>query len=71
MKNLLSRIEEKGDLWADFWQSRQRIEPALERLQMNSADSKETKARGDSSSADKASRPRRARTLAIDGADSE
>lgn len=40
MKNLLSRIEEKGDLWADFWQSRQRIEPALERLQTNSAESK-------------------------------
>ena len=32
MKNLFSRLKEKGDLWADFWQSRQRIEPALEEL---------------------------------------
>jgi bifunctional non-homologous end joining protein LigD len=32
MKNLFSRVKEKGDLWADFWQSRQRIEPVLEHL---------------------------------------
>jgi bifunctional non-homologous end joining protein LigD len=32
MKNLFSRLKEKGDLWADFWQSRQKIEPALEHL---------------------------------------
>ena len=32
LKNLFGRLTEKGDLWADFWQSRQRIEPALERL---------------------------------------
>jgi len=32
MKNLVSRLKEKGDLWADFWQSRQRIEPVLEHL---------------------------------------
>jgi len=32
MKNLFSRLKEKGDLWADFWQSRQRIEPVLEHL---------------------------------------
>jgi bifunctional non-homologous end joining protein LigD len=32
MKNLFSRLNEKGDLWADFWQSRQRIEPVLEHL---------------------------------------
>jgi bifunctional non-homologous end joining protein LigD len=32
VKNLFSRLKEKGDLWADFWQSRQRIEPVLEHL---------------------------------------
>jgi bifunctional non-homologous end joining protein LigD len=32
IKNLFSRLKEKGDLWADFWQSRQKIEPALEHL---------------------------------------
>jgi DNA ligase D len=32
MKNLFSRMREKGDLWADFWQSRQKIESALEHL---------------------------------------
>jgi bifunctional non-homologous end joining protein LigD len=40
MKNLLSRIEEKGDLWADFWESRQRIEPALDQLGAGSSASK-------------------------------
>jgi bifunctional non-homologous end joining protein LigD len=32
MKNLFGRMKEKGDLWADFWQSRQKIESALEHL---------------------------------------
>jgi bifunctional non-homologous end joining protein LigD len=32
LKNLFGRLNEKGDLWANFWQSRQRIEPALEQL---------------------------------------
>lgn len=40
MKNLLGRLEEKGDLWADFWQSRQRIEPALDQLAALSSESK-------------------------------
>jgi len=40
MKNLFSRIKEKGDLWADFWQSRQRIEPALEELGLSASVSK-------------------------------
>jgi bifunctional non-homologous end joining protein LigD len=32
MKNLFKRLKEKGNLWGDFWQSRQRIEPAIEQL---------------------------------------
>src|SRR3984893_1678351 len=32
MKNLFSRLKEKGDLWAGFWESRQRIEGAIEQL---------------------------------------
>ena len=32
MKNILARIQKKGDLWADFWKSRQRIEKAVELL---------------------------------------
>jgi len=32
LKTILLRLKQKGDLWADFWQSRQRIEPAIERL---------------------------------------
>jgi bifunctional non-homologous end joining protein LigD len=32
LKNMPERIEKAGDLWADFWTSRQRLEPALERL---------------------------------------
>ena len=38
--NLFSRLKEKGDLWADFWKSRQRIEPALERLGAASSEAK-------------------------------
>jgi bifunctional non-homologous end joining protein LigD len=32
LENMLARIEKAGDLWADFFRSRQRLEPALERL---------------------------------------
>jgi bifunctional non-homologous end joining protein LigD len=32
IKTLLKRLQEKGDLWADFWQSRQRIEAAIDQL---------------------------------------
>jgi bifunctional non-homologous end joining protein LigD len=32
LKSMPERLKKTGDLWADFWQSRQRIEPALERL---------------------------------------
>jgi len=32
LKNMPERLEKAGDLWADFWRSRQRIEPGLERL---------------------------------------
>ena len=32
LKTMPERLKKTGDLWADFWQSRQRIEPALERL---------------------------------------
>ncbi len=32
IKTMPARLERSGDLWGDFWQSRQRIEPALERL---------------------------------------
>ncbi len=32
LKNMPERLQKAGDLWADFWQSRQRIEPALTRL---------------------------------------
>ena len=32
MKTAFARLQEKGDLWADFWRSRQRLEDAIERL---------------------------------------
>jgi bifunctional non-homologous end joining protein LigD len=32
MKTLFARIEKEGDLWAGFWASRQRIEPAMEKI---------------------------------------
>lgn len=32
IKSIPERLERTGDLWGDFWESRQRIEPALERL---------------------------------------
>jgi bifunctional non-homologous end joining protein LigD len=33
LANMPARIEKTGDLWAEFWSRRQRIETALERLQ--------------------------------------
>ena len=32
LKTMPERLKKAGDLWADFWQSRQRIEPALAKL---------------------------------------
>jgi bifunctional non-homologous end joining protein LigD len=32
LKSMVKRVHEKGDLWADFWKSRQAIEPAVEKL---------------------------------------
>jgi bifunctional non-homologous end joining protein LigD len=32
IKTVPARLQKKGDLWADFWTSRQRIEPALKQL---------------------------------------
>ena len=32
IKTIFARFKEKGDLWADFWKSRQRLEPAIEAL---------------------------------------
>ncbi len=40
LKTLPRRLEEKGDLWADFWKSRQRIEKAFERIHAEMANAK-------------------------------
>jgi len=32
VRTVLSRVKEKGDLWADFWKSQQRLENAIEML---------------------------------------
>jgi len=32
IKSIRARLQEKGDLWANFWNSRQRLEPAIELL---------------------------------------
>jgi DNA primase len=32
IKTILARLKEKGDLWADFWKRRQRLEDAIESL---------------------------------------
>jgi bifunctional non-homologous end joining protein LigD len=32
IKTMPARLERTGDLWGDFWDSRQRLEPALEKL---------------------------------------
>ena len=33
IKNIFERLEQKGDLWANFWKERQRLEPAIEKLE--------------------------------------
>jgi len=40
IRNLLSRLKQKGDLWAGFWKSRQRIEPALDQLGASALESR-------------------------------
>jgi bifunctional non-homologous end joining protein LigD len=40
LKSMTGRLKQKGDLWADFWRSRQRIEPALDRLGTGSVEPK-------------------------------
>jgi DNA primase len=32
IKTIFARLKEKGDLWADFWKQRQRLEEAIELL---------------------------------------
>lgn len=32
LRTMPARLKQAGDLWSDFWKSRQRLEPALERL---------------------------------------
>jgi bifunctional non-homologous end joining protein LigD len=45
IKTLFKRIEAKGNLWADFWQSRQRIEAAIDQLGTSASDSKKSNAK--------------------------
>jgi len=33
IKSMIPRLKKVGDLWAEFWKKRQRIEPAVERLE--------------------------------------
>jgi bifunctional non-homologous end joining protein LigD len=40
LKTFFKRLKEKGDLWADFWESRQRIEVAIDRLGASSLHSR-------------------------------
>ena len=35
ISSIRSRIDKVGDLWADFWKHRQRLEPAVKRLEQN------------------------------------
>jgi bifunctional non-homologous end joining protein LigD len=35
LSSIRRRIDEKGDLWSKFWKSRQKLEPAVERLEKN------------------------------------
>jgi bifunctional non-homologous end joining protein LigD len=37
IKTISARLKEKGDLWKDFWKSRQRIEGAIESLSSHMA----------------------------------
>jgi DNA primase len=32
LRNMPERVEKRGDLWADFWKSRQTLEAAIEAL---------------------------------------
>ena len=32
IKTIWARLQEKGDLWSDFWKKRQRLDEAIERL---------------------------------------
>jgi bifunctional non-homologous end joining protein LigD len=32
IKTMISRVQEKGDLWADFWTKRLKLEDVMERL---------------------------------------
>jgi bifunctional non-homologous end joining protein LigD len=44
MKTIFARLKEKGDLWSDFWKSRQRLEEAIELLSKHmSAGTKKTR----------------------------
>jgi bifunctional non-homologous end joining protein LigD len=40
LKTFFTRLKDKGDLWADFWKSRQRIEAAVEQFGANPARSR-------------------------------
>jgi len=44
IKTMLARLKEKGDLWADFWKSRQRLEDAIELLSTRISGSTKTPA---------------------------
>ncbi len=42
IKSTLARLKEKGDLWADFWKSRQRLEKAIELLSVANVERRKT-----------------------------
>ena len=42
IKTMVARVEEKGDLWADFWTRRLRIEDVMERLSASVAAGRKT-----------------------------
>jgi bifunctional non-homologous end joining protein LigD len=44
IKTMPARLERNGDLWGDFWNSRQRLEPALEKLRETITDSRKRSA---------------------------
>ena len=43
IKSIHARLEKKGDLWADFWKSRQRLEDAIELLSAQMSATPKTK----------------------------
>jgi bifunctional non-homologous end joining protein LigD len=43
VKTVLARLQEKGDLWADFWKRRQRLEDAIELLSRRMPSAAKTK----------------------------